>query len=176
MSDSPSANTSTRHSQGAFLTRPSAWIHPVPGSSPIADGNDANTIDPPSLHPQQEPVNYGLSLPSDPGTAATNPLLLPIDGPFAGQEDPILEFSRFMNSAKLNMDWDALLKGPMPAFDCPQIQNTTSQLFTPDSTGFLHVFQMIHLVMVGSFTSVCFSLLIYCKRTSVSSSLLVVRG
>lgn len=87
----------------------------------------------------------------------------------------MLEFSRFMNSAKLNMDWDALLKDPIPALD-PQIQNITSQLFTPDSTGFLHVFQMIHLVMVGSFTSVCFSLLIYCKRTSVSSSLLVVRG
>ena len=86
----------------------------------------------------------------------------------------MLEFSRFMNSAKLNMDWDALLTDP--ALDCPQIQNTTSQLFTPDSTGFLHVFQMIHLVMVGLFTSVCFSLLIHCKRTSVSSSLLVVRG
>ena len=156
MSDSPSANTSTRHSQGAFLTRPSAWIHPVPGSSPIADGNDANTIDPPSLHSQHEPAHDDLSLPSAPGTTATDPLLLSADSLFASQEDPMLEFGRFMSSNELNMDWDALLKGPMPAFDCPQIQNTTSQLFTPDSTGFLHVLQMIHLVMVGAFTCMRF--------------------
>ena len=48
----------------------------------------------------------------------------------------MLEFGRFMSSTELNMDRDAVLTDPMPALDCPQTQNTTSQLFTPDSTGF----------------------------------------
>lgn len=48
----------------------------------------------------------------------------------------MLEFGRFMSSTELNMDWDALLMDPMPALDGPQAQNTTSQLFTPDSTDF----------------------------------------
>ena len=135
MSHSSSANTGTRHSH-ASLTSPPAGIHPVPGSPSIADGNNGDTIDPPSLHSQHEPAHDDLSLPSAPGTTATDPLLLSADSLFASQKDPMLEFGRFMSSNELNMDWETLLMDPIPTLDGPQTQKTTGQLFNPDSTDF----------------------------------------
>lgn len=61
-------------------------------------------------------------------------LLSPIDELFAGYGDPMLDFSRFLSSTELNIDWDAYLADSVP--EGSQSQNATGQQFTPDSTDF----------------------------------------
>ncbi|KAK1149001.1 hypothetical protein N8T08_007676 [Aspergillus melleus] len=57
-----------------------------------------------------------------------------LDSFLDGNDDPILEFSRFMNSAELNVDWDAMLADPLPALPIAHTESNAVQQVTPDST------------------------------------------
>ncbi|ODM23092.1 hypothetical protein SI65_00681 [Aspergillus cristatus] len=101
-------------------------------SSPLRSTESAQADLPqaPSQHHQQDLDLADLALPSDPM------LLSPIDDLFSSHGDPMLDFNRSLNSAELNMDWDAYLADTVSVPEGVQPKNATGQQFTPDSTDF----------------------------------------
>lgn len=86
-------------------------------------------------HHQQDLELTDLALPSALPTA--DPMLLsPIDGLFAGHGDPMLDFSRFLGLAELDINWNAYPADSMPVPEGIQSQNAADQQFMPDSTDF----------------------------------------
>ena len=111
-------------------------LEPTPSTSGLTGSAQVELPQDPLQHHQQDLGLTDLAPPS--ALSAVDPMLLSptIDGLFASDGDPMLDFNRFLRLDELDINWNHYPADPMPALGDVQFQDAPDQQYTPDSTDF----------------------------------------